>query len=741
MEVNPLHGKPTVNQESKQDLFESASKEREEDKIRTPSGNILPKSVGQLRNFFTPSPNLSTNQLVSKPPREVNRKVHVQPSMPGHDDSKSVNVNKRKKASPTQGKLKTVVKKKRKANPLPSRRKKTSSKSHFEVASSDSSSEKASPEKSPKVRQTNSYSTCDILNQSFDSATNILNTQGEDKYTKGVKVQSNPLVSIDRFCFKSPRIVPTVEKSLANKSQSHSPTQMSLEEEKSARCGEMDTLEEDKSSQNELMDVRSVLVMFQTLQGEFSSLKNELKADIGKLQNSTLISEDLKKQCKEEALQNFSDEIEDDRKKVERLEAELKVSRFQNQVLSQCMDRFSMQLGDVMGRLDNLELNNSKYAVMLTGLYASHKKPEMREETETFFNQTLGFSPNIDDIYQLGNTDPKPIVILLPTLQEKRKLMKAKAMLNNYINEDKKKFYLQDYSPPVVSEKKRREKEIVKQNNKLENEEKLQIEFTKQGLKIQGNTYRKKVVAPTPTDLVNADLEEYDAMMNVRLNKGEETIEKNSRFIAYNKAVNSHEEIRILYKRLRMTNPAARHIVCAYWIEGKEPHYCKDFYDDEEPGAGRIILDWMLRNNMKCRVFFAVRYYGGIRMGADRFKCYIQAVEASIRRGDFNHHLNQQQELASYENRVEQDMIYEESTQRKEVGTEENAWHAGPPRAYSPPQIPASLSMYRNSGFQRQPVRARGRGGNYRGAYKYRRSDQDPSPLPSFSLPNRAQRI
>ena len=43
--------------------------------------------------------------------------------------------------------------------------------------------------------------------------------------------------------------------------------------------------------------------------------------------------------------------------------------------------------------------------------------------------------------------------------------------------------------------------------------------------------------------------------------------------------------------------PGARHIVCAFWINGEESYYGQDFCDDEEHGAGRVLLDF-LRNRM-----------------------------------------------------------------------------------------------------------------------------------------------
>ena len=55
-----------------------------------------------------------------------------------------------------------------------------------------------------------------------------------------------------------------------------------------------------------------------------------------------------------------------------------------------------------------------------------------------------------------------------------------------------------------------------------------------------------------------------------------------------------------------------------------------DYQDDGEPGAGRVLLDFLTNNLMEKRVVFVVRKYGGIRMGADRFTCYERAGQTAI---------------------------------------------------------------------------------------------------------------
>ena len=78
---------------------------------------------------------------------------------------------------------------------------------------------------------------------------------------------------------------------------------------------------------------------------------------------------------------------------------------------------------------------------------------------------------------------------------------------------------------------------------------------------------------------------------------------------------------------------------------GDDQCYTKDFCDDGEPGAGRHLLDYLEKNDLKARVIFVARKYGGIRMGPDRFTCYKQAAELAIQENLYNVVLKENQEI------------------------------------------------------------------------------------------------
>ena len=66
---------------------------------------------------------------------------------------------------------------------------------------------------------------------------------------------------------------------------------------------------------------------------------------------------------------------------------------------------------------------------------------------------------------------------------------------------------------------------------------------------------------------------------------------------------------------MRLCYPTARHIICAYNLPGEKHHRYKGYCDDGEHGAGAKILQYLLDNNLLCRVIFVTRIYSGVKLG------------------------------------------------------------------------------------------------------------------------------
>ena len=331
-----------------------------------------------------------------------------------------------------------------------------------------------------------------------------------------------------------------------------------------------------------LMKVTTVLKMFREIKEEIRAIGSQVSVTPSDQQVA-----DITEKCTQNAVDSINLTFQQDRVKIDSNEKQVQLWKKRSETLSDICNRMSFQMKDLDQRLENLELNNSKKMVIVSGL-EEVDKDYMIEFLEEFILMSLDLKVTVDDYFMIGTQNPRQIVITLQSTQEKKKILKAKALLK-HVKDRGRSIYINDYIPPAVQEKRRRNNDVQAAATKLYGEEK--VHYTKAGLTINGKPYRKKVSSPTPKELIDIEPMELERIFKMKITKASETIKKEgSFFTGFTAPVKSHKEVRDLYVRLKISQPAARHIVCAYWIEQDEDFYGVDYVDDEEYGAGETAL-------------------------------------------------------------------------------------------------------------------------------------------------------
>ena len=308
------------------------------------------------------------------------------------------------------------------------------------------------------------------------------------------------------------------------------------------------------------------------------------------------------------------------------------------------MDRFEVAMKDVTQRLDNLELNNAKRAVVLTGYHTEGNRDEVLSQLYEFLSTQLHLSNiTIDDFFTMGIVSPKPVVMYFQNMEDKRVIMQMKSCLKD--SPTGNNCFINDYLPASMQEKRRREKDIRTVNSKKQGENKVEIKKVKGQLSLQGNIYRKCVTTPLPSQLIQIEPQDITRILKIPTIRGQDVVKNGSIFSAYTACVSDHQEIRDLYIKLKLIQPDARHIVCAYYLPGEPEYNNCDYCDDEEHGAGRAVLELLKRQNLSNRTVFIARKYGGTKLGPERLTCYTEAAINAIQKAPHNTITDEQQEI------------------------------------------------------------------------------------------------
>ncbi len=102
----------------------------------------------------------------------------------------------------------------------------------------------------------------------------------------------------------------------------------------------------------------------------------------------------------------------------------------------------------------------------------------------------------------------------------------------------------------------------------------------------------------------------------MKLLNSNEIIEKKSKFLGYFYECHSETEVKEILEYLKFQHKKATHICYAYRIQNP---YLEKAVDDGEPSgtAGRPILSVLQKRNRNNVCVFIVRYFGGIKLGAN----------------------------------------------------------------------------------------------------------------------------
>ena len=181
-------------------------------------------------------------------------------------------------------------------------------------------------------------------------------------------------------------------------------------------------------------------------------------------------------------------------KKISKLVNELEYHKFKSTTMTTVIDDLNTTVLDLTTKLENLEINQRKANITVTGLSLDRsKKQENLVQMLGFFYERMGIEVQIDDVYPLGGPNTKTCVIVFQNIADKRAVLANRALLKGT------PYFINDYYPAATNERKRRERDIIKDNKNAS--QPLDIEYAKGGLRIQGETYRKKVLPPTPREL------------------------------------------------------------------------------------------------------------------------------------------------------------------------------------------------------------------------------------------------
>ena len=658
-------------------------------KSRTPSGTTISNSFGDLRSIFSPE-GFKTGEQLRQLSSSTSSLVINQPWSPSKDDLTGTGVESAISGARNKGWFSQLARCESDPNPicLSVNKQKTATIDtedfYFTPPATPVAKKRKTKEKSPSPRIKASESIIKfvkpikMIESGMDQTTNTSPKKMDTNISSPNAQPSNPIAD------------PT--------SCSQSMTTSQHEEVKT-------------------LSLQSVMSMFKRLEGRIISVEEQVATNNSTQQ--TQISDEQPKQRFEELIA----ELEVCKTEIDTLRRRNYLMKCANKVAFNSIDELSK-------RVNNLEMDKTRRMVSIHGLYIYHeKKDEVSMEVEVFLCEQVGVSVNVDDVYFLGSYEPRICIVSFATLQDKRKVMNAKSALKDVINRDKKPIFINDFKSTEINERRKYEGEIYQENEAQPTHLKFKSEFKGTALMLNDVpcAQMKRVSTPSPSALIDISLDELDEVLSVSLSKSVQIEYMESRFIAYAQDLknvsNKYQQIQRAYLRVKLLHPSAQHVICAYDVD-EQDIFAKDYCDDGEHGAGRAALNYLAECNVKDTACFIVRYYGGHKIGQQRFQCINSAIASSIlemrTKGLPPQQKSAIQPEQSRSGAVQQPMA-EAAQQPKAGNTQQNT--AQPPASYSTAASRGAFNPMRGarpSPYRQPKGRVRQTRSSSRGTYRTR---------------------
>ena len=269
-------------------------------------------------------------------------------------------------------------------------------------------------------------------------------------------------------------------------------------------------------------------------------------------------------------------------------------------------------------KLEAMENKKNKNNIIITGLKTEEGKT-CSETVADFYKLKLEIATPIVIVnaYKRGKHADSPMCVVLKDIADKGKIYKHVKNLKGKQNEQGKSYQVRDDLTIKEQEHQNKIRQMMVRNKKSAVSQ-IKTSIKKNQLLINNSEYKQKVPAPSELELLTMSKEERQLVQEKDLVLSDPYRERDNVYYTYGFETDDIQEIRSIYRHLRLKHIDATHVMMAHNIEGEMPNL-KDSEDNGECGGGAKILNCLLTQQQTNTAVFVVRYYSGTNLGK---RCY-----------------------------------------------------------------------------------------------------------------------
>ena len=241
----------------------------------------------------------------------------------------------------------------------------------------------------------------------------------------------------------------------------------------------------------------------------------------------------------------------------------------------------------------------------------------------TFFKLKLQIPetscPVVQQAYHFGKGSYRPISFRLTDPNQGAVIYGHVKNLKGLKNDNQKSFFIDEQLTEAGLERKRRHRQIKRENRAMPVSHQKDLTFNKCNLVIDRERYFKMIDPLTAKQVLLAPTEMHNQLRESTVHKGPTKQQGSSLFKSYMAEVHCFNDVKRAYLKVKEANMGATSIPCGYRMHGKDFPFKQDYSDDAEHGIGRAILEQLQSAGVYGVTVFIARHFDGEHIGSLQF--------------------------------------------------------------------------------------------------------------------------
>ena len=319
--------------------------------------------------------------------------------------------------------------------------------------------------------------------------------------------------------------------------------------------------------------------------------------------------------------------VENNKSKINQLETTVEKLNDDVATLKGIVQVQDTMLKECKDKITDLTARSMANNIVITGIMGDKEEGgDCKPAVLTFLKDKMLMNIEDDEIKvahrvgKFGGTKPRPIVVRC-VYKLKERLFSYTKNLKGKTNSQGDYYNIRQQLPePLLSEKIDREERlraIRKANDQLPIEEqhrKVPAYIKGKMLYINKVPQKQIVKPPTVQEILNISPQDKEKMEAITWCNSDPVNDKGSVFKGFAVRIQSAQDVRLVYRKIKLHYPESHHIIMAYAVKTYV-----GFQDNGKYSAGKILQNILLGSGCKNTAVFVTREYSGTHLGPRRF--------------------------------------------------------------------------------------------------------------------------